>query len=803
MPKYLSVLLLLTLSFHALAQITWEKINSPNESVTALTSTSNGDAFLGTTNYGVFQSTDGGMTWDNISQGLGDLTVRSMAASSDDAVFAGTGANGIYRYSAGTWTPINTGLPAGNLLSSAFAKGSNGEMYLITVSDDVYKWNGTTWTSIKFNLPALARVIAVSSIGEVFVGCFNSGVYKFNGVNAWTTVGAMPNSFVTKMVMGPTDMIYVACNSNNVYKIPATGGTWTSINTGLPALNATTMGIDAQNNLYLAYNVGNYGKLYRSTNSGGTWSPVANALNTGPFFSFCAHAFGQVYVGGAGVYQTTDGGNTWNDLNPGLDARKTLLSFTAAANNMFYVAIQGGGVWRSDDNGVTWQQKTTGLSTFNSIQITTAADGSLLFNAYFPGSTTMGVIFRSTNNGDTWTQVASNGTDLYTKIKQDNGTGRVWACGRFGGPVLSYSTNNGATWTNNPIPNFSAIWDIEFGANNTLFVGSESEGVSRSTNGGVTWEEGVGNSIPWYGNVIEVEMDQYGNLFAATDWYNNMVWFSPSGSNGGTWTKFLDADLNGLNDIYDLVFDNQNNAYIATNNGPYKDPIYRANNAVWHENTPWVSVSNGLPSNAVAGVLAFDAGGYLYAVLYFDGTEGGLYRSTAPVNTPLPIHLISFDGVVKGDHHQLTWQTATEVNNDRFEVMRSGDGIHFEKIGAVYGAGNSQSTLRYDFEDASPLDGINYYRLKQIGQDGSFEYSKVLALDHAKHARYQLYPNPVQYALSVQTPSDGFDYQIVNAFGQVVQTGSGSNQRSILVADLATGIYALRIDNQLFTFVKH
>lgn len=610
MIKCLSFLLLSTLSFHALAQITWEKINSPNESVSALTCTSNGDAFLGTTNYGVFQSTDGGATWDNISQGLGDLTVRSMATASDDAVFAGTGANGIYRYSAGTWTQINTGLPAGNLLSSAFAKGNNGEMYLITVSDDVYKWNGSTWASIKFNLPALARVIAVSSTGEVFVGCFNGGVYKFNGINAWTTMGAMPNSFVTKMVMSATDVIYVACNSNNVYKIPATGGTWTSINTGLPVLNATMLGIDAQNNLYLAYSVGNYGKLYRSTNSGGTWSPVANALNTSPFFSFCAHPSGQVYLGGAGVYQTTDGGDTWNDLNPGLDARKTLLSITAAANNLLFVALQGGGVWRSDDNGVTWQQKTTGLSTFNSIQITTAADGSLLCNAYFPGSTTMGVIFRSTNNGDTWTQVASNGTDLYTKIKQDSGTGRVWACGRFGGPVLAYSTNNGATWTNNPIPSFSAIWDIEFGANNTLFVGSESEGVSRSTNGGVTWEEGVGNSIPWYGNVIEVEIDQYGNLFAATDWYNNMVWFSPSGSNGDTWTKFLDADLNGLNDIYDLVFDNQNNAYIATSNGPYKDPIYRANNAVWNENTPWVSVSNGLPSNAGAGVLEFDAEGY-------------------------------------------------------------------------------------------------------------------------------------------------------------------------------------------------
>lgn len=372
-------------------------------------------------------------------------------------------------------------------------------------------------------------------------------------------------------------------------------------------MNATIMGIDAQNNLYLAYNVANYGKLYRSTNSGSSWSVVSNALNTNPFFSFCATASGQVYVAAPGVYQTTDGGDTWNDLNVISTYRKPLLSFTAAANNMLYVAIQGGGgVWRSDDNGIHLATKDHGAD--HSIQIATAADGSILYNAFINGSSTVGVIFRSTNNGDTWTQVASNGTDLYTK---SNRTAVRAKCGLAAGLAAQFCLiprTMGPTGPTTPIPNFSAIWDIEFGAGNTIFLGSESEGVSRSTDGGIDWEEGVGNSIPWYGNVIEVEMDHNGYLFAATDWYNNMVWFSAPGSrDGNDWTKFLDADLNGLNDIYDLVFDDQNNAYIATSNGLYKDPVYRANNTAWTENTAWTATSNGLPPNAKAGVLNFDA----------------------------------------------------------------------------------------------------------------------------------------------------------------------------------------------------
>lgn len=91
-------------------------------------------------------------------------------------------------------------------------------------------------------------------------------------------------------------------------------------------------------------------------------------------------------------------------------------------------------------------------------------------------------------------------------------------------------------------------------------------------------------------------------------------------------------------------------------------------------------------------------------------SNGGIIPNTP---TPLPIELISFEGVRDGDKVRLNWSTATETNNDYFLVERSEDGIHFNSIGKVNGAGNSLSMKNYYLYDSNPFESINYYRLKQ------------------------------------------------------------------------------------------
>ena len=131
----------------------------------------------------------------------------------------------------------------------------------------------------------------------------------------------------------------------------------------------------------------------------------------------------------------------------------------------------------------------------------------------------------------------------------------------------------------------------------------------------------------------------------------------------------------------------------------------------------------------------------------FDGvTSFSQFKVGTIGNSPLPITLKSFNGYVDNGKHYLEWVTSAEINNERFELERSSDGIHYEVIGVVNGAGNSSEEKKYHYIDKLPFYGNNYYRLKQIDFDGqsSFEGGVVLLenLNENVSLSYVMYPNP-------------------------------------------------------------
>ncbi|MDP3831851.1 MAG: hypothetical protein Q8Q47_11305, partial [Ignavibacteriaceae bacterium] len=124
---------------------------------------------------------------------------------------------------------------------------------------------------------------------------------------------------------------------------------------------------------------------------------------------------------------------------------------------------------------------------------------------------------------------------------------------------------------------------------------------------------------------------------------------------------------------------------------------------------------------------------------YVSGTDGGgapqnnLYFNSLNIANALPVELTSFSANIISKSVNLTWQTATEVNNYGFQVERKTDKVEsiWEEIGFIAGSGNSNSPKEYSFADNSLNNSGKYsYRLKQVDNDGSYEYSSVVEVDY-------------------------------------------------------------------------
>ena len=140
-------------------------------------------------------------------------------------------------------------------------------------------------------------------------------------------------------------------------------------------------------------------------------------------------------------------------------------------------------------------------------------------------------------------------------------------------------------------------------------------------------------------------------------------------------------------------------------------------------------------------------------------------------SSPLPIELISFDVKKSGNEVDINWITASEINNNYFTILRSDNGINFETIEIVDGAGNSNSPIAYSTTDKAPLTGKNYYRLKQTDFDGKCTYSEIKSVFFGKAGLYSVFPNPVNSSSEffVNVPANGeYSVSIFEITGKIV-----------------------------------
>ncbi len=116
----------------------------------------------------------------------------------------------------------------------------------------------------------------------------------------------------------------------------------------------------------------------------------------------------------------------------------------------------------------------------------------------------------------------------------------------------------------------------------------------------------------------------------------------------------------------------------------------------------------------------------------------------------LPVELVSFKALQKAENVQLTWQTASEMNNLGFEIERSMDAVNWRQIAFLSGQGTTDEEHTYSFTDWRPLTGVNYYRLKQVDFDGSFTYSRIINVDMRRHgSNFTIFPNPAKSSVTL------------------------------------------------------
>ncbi|MBX9850808.1 MAG: T9SS type A sorting domain-containing protein [Cytophagaceae bacterium] len=124
-----------------------------------------------------------------------------------------------------------------------------------------------------------------------------------------------------------------------------------------------------------------------------------------------------------------------------------------------------------------------------------------------------------------------------------------------------------------------------------------------------------------------------------------------------------------------------------------------------------------------------------------------------PCPVVAPVNLMDFNLEDQSGKVRLSWATSTEENNDYFNIERSTDGINFETLGTVKGAGKSSSILWYTYTDFIPSEGINFYRLAQHDFDGKVNYSNVITYEKKFPFQCVIIPNPFEDELNVSLNS--------------------------------------------------
>jgi hypothetical protein len=212
-------------------------------------------------------------------------------------------------------------------------------------------------------------------------------------------------------------------------------------------------------------------------------------------------------------------------------------------------------------------------------------------------------------------------------------------------------------------------------------------------------------------------------------------------------------------------------------------------------------VDVGASSSSITGltptvlVTAADDKTKFHGVTFTPGTNVSTYFNTLPVK----MSLLGIKNVA--GYAQLDWTTEAEKNSSHFDVLRSGNGKDFNAIGTVKSAGNSDSKIKYNFVDKTPLSATSYYQLKQVDLNGQFEDSKILSFKSSlKESKFEAFFDKsnslnVSFFSDVKSSTSIVLYDTKGSAVAKIENLAQEGQNNFVLnsAELEQGVYILKV----------
>ncbi|HQI41038.1 MAG: hypothetical protein B6D44_14695 [Ignavibacteriales bacterium UTCHB2] len=332
----------------------------------------------------------------------------------------------------------------------------------------------------------------------------------------------------------------------------------------------------------------------------------------------------------------------------------------------------------------------------------------------------------------------------------------------------------------------------------------------NGTNGNIVWTSMLGSAAGMIQIALlqDINNDQIPEVLVASFANNGLNCLS--GANGSLlWSWQMDYQF-GVAAVPDLNNDGFQDVIAGSRDGNLYCISGKGDALLFSHSFPgdWVYTVNYMSSidgNASKEVIA--------------GTKSGKVVCFSGGTVAVPVELTAFTGNPVNGNVLLNWTTATEINNQGFEVQRLKDhkieGLNeWERIGFVSGFGTTTEAKSYSFTDENVKAGKYQYRLKQIDFDGSFEYSNIIEVDVNTPAEYSLeqnYPNPfnpvttIKFSLPV---SGNVNLSVYNSLGEKVETlanqyfEAGHHQIIWKADKYSSGVYYYRIEAGNYNSVK-